>query len=227
MRVLVLSEIISSMQATSKSPYYPPPDVQLDMGDMSKRENFTFSVFDYDVSIVHIQEPGSFFSYSKMGYYNNLPKLLQDSSLALEHGHTVICLPNSRNFISESMDQRRGMSAYEWLEELGVELRDNEGEAIKPSGAGRAQVIKEYLKYAPKYYQIVTKPITAPSSRLAVVDDTDIVVGLELQVGRGTLVILPPPTLDDNNFGNYPLTSSRYYEIKGWLNPFYDFPNWY
>jgi hypothetical protein len=41
------------------------------------------------------------------------------------------------------------MSAYEWLEQLGVKLQDNEGENIKPSGAGRSQVIQEYLKYAP------------------------------------------------------------------------------
>ena len=194
MRVLVLSEIISSMQAASKSPYYPPYGVKLDMGDLNNTP-FTFSVFDYDVSIVHIPVPTV--HYRTAGYYKNLPKLLQDSALALEHGHTVICLPHSHNFTSETMDQKKGMSAYEWLENLGVELQDNEGEDIKPSGAGRAQAIQEYLKYAPKYYQIVIKPITALSSRLAVVDDTEIVVGLELQLGKGTLVILPPPTLDD------------------------------
>ncbi|GAH95488.1 unnamed protein product, partial [marine sediment metagenome] len=173
-----------------KSPYHAPHDVHLDTGDLNTMEDFTFSVFDYDVSIVHIRES----PYSTFGYYENLPKLLQDSSLTLEHGHSVICLPHSRNFVSER--DEKGMSAYEWLEHLGIELRDNEGEAIKPSGAGRAQVVQEYLKYAPRYYQIVTKPPSTSRNRLAVVDDTEIVVGLEHQVGKGTLVILPPPTLD-------------------------------
>ena len=194
MRVLVLSEIISSMQAASKSPYHATYDIKLDMGDLNDTP-FTFSVFDYDVSIVHIPEP----SYRTRGYYKNLPKLLQDSVLALAHGHTVICLPHSHNFTSE-MDQKKGMSAYEWLEELGVKLQDNEGEAIKPSGAGRAHVIQEYLKYAPRYYQIVSTYVDAPNKRLAVVDDTEILVGLELQLGKGTLVILPPPTLDDRSY---------------------------
>ncbi len=192
MRVLILSDTIRREQEFGKSPYHAPYDVQLDVGDLNDEEHFTFSVFDYDVSIVHIQES----YYHTLGYYKNLPKLLQDSSLALKHGHSVICLPDSRNFVSKRLNEE-GMPAYEWLKHLRVGLQDNEGEDIKPSGAGRAQVIQEYLKYAPKYYQIVTKPATAPSSRLAVVDDTEIVVGLELRVGKGTLVILPPPTLDE------------------------------
>jgi len=192
MRILILSDDINRMQAFGKSLYHAPYDVQLDTGDLNEVEDFTFSVFDYDVSIVHIQEP----YYHTMGYYKNLPKLLQDSLLALEHGHSVICLPHSRNFISQESNEK-GMSAYEWLTHLGVELQDNEGEAIKPSGAGRAQVIQEYLKYTPRYYQIVTKPLSTSRNRLAVVDDTEIVVGLEHQVGKGTLVILPPPTLDE------------------------------
>ncbi len=225
MRVLILSETISRMQAISKSPYHAPYGVHLDMGDLNKVEDFTFSVFDYDVSIVHIWEP----SYHTMGYYENLPKLLQDSSLALENGHSVICLPHSRNFISQSLDER-GMSAYEWLTHLGVELQDNEGEAIKPSGAGRAQVIQKYLKYAPRYYQIVSKPTTPSSIRLAVVDDTEIVVGLELQVGKGTLVILPPPTLDEEDY--YPVMSRllgvarRYYDRSQRHIALGDAPDW-
>ncbi|MBA7586178.1 hypothetical protein ES708_28174 [subsurface metagenome] len=211
MRVLILSDTIRQMQEHGKSPYHVPYDVQLDTSDLNETEDFTLSVFDYDVSIVHIRKP----HYGTTGYYKNLPKLLQDSLLALEHGHSIICLPNSRNFVSQELS-KEGMPAYEWLEHLGVELRDNEGEDIKPSGAGRAQVIQEYLKYAPRYYQIVSKPKTTPRSRLAVVDDTEIVVGLELQVGKGILVILPPPTLDENDC--YPVMSRlievarRYYD---------------
>ena len=210
MRILILSDTIGDMQRFGKSPYSAPYDVQLDTGDLND-EDFNFSLFDYDVSIVHIEEE----QYHTIGYYKNLPKLLEDSALALEHGRSVICLPHSKNFISKRLNEE-GLSAYEWLKRLGVELRDNEGEDIKPSGAGRAQVIQEYLKYAPKYYQIVDKPRSDPRSRLAVVEDTEIVVGLEHQIGNGILVILPPPTLAEKNY--YPVMSRllgvarRYYD---------------
>ena len=224
MRVLILSDNIDDIQAYSKSPYHAPYEVQLDTGDLNEK-GFTFSVFDYDVSIVHIWEP----PYHTIGYYENLPKLLKDSSLALEHGHSVICLPHSSNFISKSSDEK-GMSAYEWLEYLGVELRDNEGEAIKPSGAGRAQVIQEYLKYTPRYYQIVTKPPSTSRSRLAVVDDTEIVVGLEHQVGKGTLVILPPPTLDEKVYysvmSRLLAVARRYYDRSQRHIAVGDAPDW-
>lgn len=194
MRVLFLSDTIDDKQAFGKSPYHAPPDVQLDTGDLNE-EDFTLSLFDYDVSIVHIEES----PYHTIGYYKNFPKLLQDSLIALEHGRSIICLPASRNFISQRLNDK-GMSAYEWLDRLGVKLQDNVGETIKPSGAGRAQIIQKYLNYAPKYYQIVTEPLPTLSNRLAVVDDTEIVVGLEHKVGKGTLVILPPPTLDDKDY---------------------------
>ena len=124
------------------------------------------------------------------------------------------------------------MSAYEWLEHLGVKLQDNVGEAIKPSGVGRAQTIQEYLKYAPRYYQIVTKPPSAARNRLAVVDDTEIVVGLEHQVGKGTLVILPPPTLELDEKDYYPMMSRllqvarRYYDRSQRNIAVGDAPDW-
>lgn len=88
MRVLILSDTISHDQAFSESPYRASPDVQLDTGDLND-EDFNVSLFDYDVSIVHIEEE----QYHTIGYYKNLPKLLQDSALALEQGRSVICLP--------------------------------------------------------------------------------------------------------------------------------------
>jgi hypothetical protein len=197
MRLLILSEVIRRKQRSEEPPYIPPYDVRLDVGDLNEEADaFSFSVFDYDVSIVHIVEP----QHHTLGYYKNIPKLLQDSAIALEHGRSIICLPQSRDFHSRTARNVGGMSAYEWLKQLDVELQDNIGEDIKPSGAGRARVVQDYLKYAPKYYQIVTKPEPAPDRRLAVVDDTEIVVGLEHQIGRGTLVILPPPTLDRYNY---------------------------
>lgn len=225
MRVLILSETIDYEQQFGKSPYQAPYGVHLDVGDLNETDDFIFSVFDYDVSIVHICEP----AYYTQGYYRNLPKLLQDSLIALQHGRSVICLPESRDFTSE-VSGKKGMSAYEWLKNLGVELQDNIGVDIKPSGAGRAQVIQEYLKYAPVYSQIVTKPDSTPKSRLAVVGDTEIVVGLEHQVENGTLVILPPPNLDHNHYllamPRLIKVALRYYDRSQRRIPVGDTPKW-
>jgi len=141
----------------------------------------------------------------------------------------VICLPESRNFISE-ISRHEGMSAYEWLTHLRVELQDNIGVDIKPSGSGLALAIQEYLKYAPIYWQIVTKPESTPKSRLAVVDDTEIVVGLEHQVNNGTLVILPPPNLDPDNYhmamSRLLEVARRYYDRSQRHIPIGDTPEW-
>jgi hypothetical protein len=210
MQLLIISAAIQDIQLyKSEVRYVFPPDIQLDIGDLND-EDFNLSVFDYDVSTVHIRRP----SYNTEGYYHSLPKLLQDSALALEHGRSIICLPDSVDFVSENRKRGSGMSAYDWLGDFGVELQDNEGKDIKPSGAGRAQVIREYLKYSPKYHQIVTKPSPTSRSRLAVVGDTEIVVGLEHQVGKGMLVILPPPRLDKEYYSlamSTLLAVARYY----------------
>ena len=225
MRVLILSETIDHEQRFGKSPYQAPYSVHLDVDDLNKTDYFIFSLFDYDVSIVHIREP----AYHTHGYYKNLPKLLQDSFIALKHGRSVICLPESPNFVSEILGDR-GMQAFEWLTHLGVELQENIGMDIKPSGAGRALAIQEYLKYAPIYYQIVIKPESPPPSRLAVVDDTEIVVGLEYQVVKGTLVILPPPKLDHDHY-HMAMTrlikvALRYYDRSQRRIPIDDTPEW-
>jgi hypothetical protein len=225
MRVLILSDTIWSRQRRAESHYQPPYDVELDVSDLNETDGFTFSVFDYDVSIVHILKP----VYHTSGYYQNLPKLLQDSLIALEHGRSVICLPESSNFTSER-SRESGMKAYEWLKHLGFELQDNIGVNIKPSGAGRALVIKEYLKFAPTYYQIVTKPKSTPASRLAVVNDTEIVVGLEHQVKNGILVILPPPNFDDDNYylamSRLLEVARRYHDRSQRHTPLGDIPEW-
>jgi hypothetical protein len=229
MRLLVLSEIVCRGRHFKELPYRPPYDVELEVGDLNETMDFSYSVFDYDVSIIHITEPRE----STIGYYENLPKLCQDAAMALENGRSIICLPQSRNFTSETLragGTRKGMRAYEWLGNFGVELQDNEGVDIRPSGAGRAQVVQDYLKYAPKYYQIVTKPEVTPERRLAVVDDTEIIVGAEHQVGKGTLVILPPPILDQDHYllrmGELVRVARRYYERAQRYVPVGDAPDW-
>ncbi len=196
MRLLILSETID-WEDVEKS-YRPPYDIKLDKGNLNEQWGFNFSVFDYDVSFIHIKQP----SFSE-GYYKNLPKLESDSLIALQNGRTIICLPESINFSSYYHDRYRGqitgMSAYQWLEPLGVELCDNEGEDIKPTGNGKVQVLQKYLEFVPRYYQILKQGLNI-TNKLAVVDDTDIIVGFELQVGKGTLVIIPPPILDHEHY---------------------------
>jgi hypothetical protein len=221
MRLLILSDVVYSKQHRDEPLYPPPYDIRLDVGN-HYYAGLSSSIFDYDVSIVHITEPRN--EGEKESYFQNISKIFRDSSIALEHGRTVICLPHSGDFaISE-------VSAYKWLKGLQVGLLENLGEDIRPSGAGRAQVIQDYLKYAPKYYQVVMKPEYTPQSTLAVVDDTEIVVGLQHQFGKGTLVILPPPLLDN---GHYTLTMSNlarvarhYYERAQRSVAVGDAPDW-
>ena len=223
MRLLILSEDIHRKQRYEEYRYCPPDDVELVTAEINVDE-FTATLFDYDVSIIHI-EP----THNSAGYYQNLPKLAQDCAIALQNGRSIICLPQAKDFVSETY-RSSGMRAYEWLANTGVELQDNHGEAIKPSGAGRAIAIQEYLEYAPKYYQIITKPESSPNNRLAVVEDTEITVGLEYQVEKGTLVILPPPLLDEKCY-NEALprlveVARRYYERSQRHIPISDAPDW-
>lgn len=224
MRLLILSETIHHEQAFSEVPYSPPYDVQLDTGDLSSTD-FNFSIFDYDVSVVHIEKP----SYHTIGYYENLPKLLRDCEIALKNGLTIMCLPESPSFVSERLGER-GMGAYEWLEQFGIVLQDNTGTAIRPSGAGRTKAISEYLKYAPRYHQIVMHPKIPPDSRLAVVDDTEIVVGGELEKEKGILIVLPPPVLDRDHY-HWVMSllvgvARRYYDHAQRRVPIGDSPQW-
>ena len=195
MRVLIISELIERNQRYGTNRYVPPYDVELDTEGINDAEGFQASAFDYDVTIVHITMP----MYHSIGYFENIPKLLKDAQLALKNGRTVICLPDSPTFIPERLNQH-GPPVYDWLKQLGLALQENQGSDIRPVGAGRTQVIEDYLKRVPEYYQIVIEPETKPSMRLAVVSGTQIVVGLEHRLDTGTLVILPPANLDQNSY---------------------------
>jgi len=224
MRVLILSETISSKQRYNESKYTPPYDVHLDVADLNT-ENFKSTVFDYDVSIVHIEEP----QYHSIGYFHNIPKLIQDSVISLQNGRAVICIPQSRSFRPESSGQYSD-PIYEWLRHLGVELQENLGQDIRPTGAGKSDVFRAYLTNAPRYYQIVKKPKVEPPNRIAVVGETDIVVGCQLQAANGILVVLPPPLFDKNTYhvsmSNLIRVCRRYFERAQRRIPVSDTPDW-
>jgi hypothetical protein len=206
MRLLILSESIDWTQRHEQWKFVPPDEVHLITGDLNNSEGSPYSVFDYDVAIIHIHPPRY---NSTLGYYRNIPKVVIDTSIALKNGRSIICLPQSDNFRPGTYDER-GKPVYDWLEHFGVILKSNFGVDIKPSGAGKAYAIQEYLKCTRAYLQIVFKPEIPVEQRLAVVDDTDIVVGLEYPYGRGTLVILPPPDL---SIKSYKLSMSRLADV--------------
>jgi len=186
LRVIILSERWSHLGRE----YLPPSGVTLDIVDLNNADGLAHSVFDYDVSIIHITRP----RYHSIGYYKNLAKLHADAELALTNGRTVICLPASQNFLPKQLNHS-GDPVYQWVLDLGVPLKDNEGVDIRPSQSGRSQVIRDYLGYAPRYYQTVRIEAPQANEILAVVGDTQIVVGISHPLGNGKLVILPPPDL--------------------------------
>ena len=65
MRLLILSDYISRSQRGSEPGYTPPHDVDLDVGDLNDSREFDFSVFDYEVAIVHITPGG----YNSIVYF--------------------------------------------------------------------------------------------------------------------------------------------------------------
>ena len=226
MRLLILSQSIRRMQREVPG-YNAPWDVDLDIGQIGEIDHrLDFTVFDYDVAIVHITGPYA----DTSGYSRDLPKFAQDCKTALEHGRTIVCLPGSREYQTKSANGTLGPLVYDWLGQFGVSLRDDIGVNIKPSGSGQAQVIQDYLKSASKYYQIVTAPNLPPQSHLAIVDETNIVVGLELQVEKGILVILPPPTLEPDNYIVQMMrlvnVALRYHERAQRQIPIGDRPDW-
>ena len=203
----------------------PPNDVRLDVGDPNQVDDFSYSLFDYDVAIIHIIES----SNHSIGYYNNIPKLLKDTGTAVQHGRTVICMPESNNFIAKSGNEY-GASVYDWLKNFQVELRDNKGHDIRPSGAGNSQIVKNYLQHCSEYHQIVVKPEVDHLQKLAVVGDTEIVVGMEYQISRGVLAILPPPRIRNDSYQEvmYDIEhlARRYYERAQRSIPVIDAPDW-
>ena len=208
MRLLILSETIYRQQRRAEGKYTPPYDIELTVTNLNDAPFFT-SVFDYDVAIIHITNP----SGGSRGYYDNIAKILRDTQLALVHGRSIICIPESTSF---QPGDGRVIGPYLWLKELGVELQENIGHGITPVGAGRADVMLRYFKNVPAYWQRVSIPESEPRHRLAVVNDTQIVVGLEHEAGSGALVILPPTSLEPEKYTlsmmNLIDVARRYYE---------------
>ena len=75
MRLLILSEQVERRHGYPDSRFAPDNDVVLDVGNLGDQKAFEFSVFDYDVAIIHTTLP----RYSTSAYYRNMPKLFSDT----------------------------------------------------------------------------------------------------------------------------------------------------
>jgi hypothetical protein len=225
MRILILSESIDKIQRYEESKFMLPDGVELYTHNLNDPGGLFYSVFDYDVAILHITSG----EYHNLGYFRNIPKMAEDILIALKHGRSIICLPQSENFRPQT-DREEGEPVYNWLAKFGIAVKSNVGVDIKPSGAGRAHAIQEYLKCTWAYHQIVVEPHAPPERRLAVVDDTEIVVGLEHPYEKGTLVILPPPDLSEKVYASSMSllldVAMRYYERGQRKIAIGDAPDW-
>lgn len=231
MRILIISaDVYSIHRYWDDIAYDPPSNVQLDIADPNQ-VSLKLSLFDYDVSVIHIQHPKS----GDYGYYHNLPKIMADAKIALTHGRTVICLPQSKNFtpIYKEYSSGRtynGMTAYHWLNELGITLQDNFGVAIELTPAGRAQAVDDYIRCCPSYHQIITEFENSSLTKLAIVAGTDILVGMELPYEKGTLVVLPSADFSQDGYTtsmtNLMNLAQRYYERAQRKVTIGDAPRW-
>lgn len=225
MRLLILSESIEWDQNNSDNKYVPPHQTYLDVGNPNEVDNFSYSLFDYDVSIIHIRKP----NHHTIGYYENIPRFIEDTKIALRNGRTILILPDSKNFRTKRSN-KYGPSVYDWLQEFGVELKENYGAAIRPSGIGTSEVFSEYLKNCSDYHQIVSKPEVEELNRIAVVGETEIIIGMEYIVQKGNIVILPPPNLKSSSYQiemyNIEKVARRYFNKAKRTIPISDSPQW-
>lgn len=100
MRILILSETIYGIQYRQSYKEWkikPPSGIEIKVADPNDSEGLFYSVFDYDVTILHITSG----EYNTIGYFRNIPKIANDTSIALRHGRSIICLPQSKNFHPE------------------------------------------------------------------------------------------------------------------------------
>lgn len=235
MRLLIIFEKIHHEQTVGKVPYRPAYDLHLETGKL--RDDFSLSVFDYDVTFVNIVETED----TPIQYYASLPKLVKDINRALDNGKIVVIFPGSRNFSTEKIrdyaNNVYGEKVFNLLArvsfgEMGkpLLLNENEGTDIRPTGIGKAKVFENYFKLVPQYFQIIEAPVIPPNERLAVVGDTDIVVGCEINHSNGgKLVILPPPIIGNNYIYNMSILvdlGKYFYEKIQRRIPVGDTPEW-
>ena len=225
MRVLILSEKIRKEHRFGINKFSPPGNIYLHVDEINNTENFNSSIFDYDVSIININIP----KHHSIGYFENLPKIMDDTKIALENGRTVIILPESKNFISIKRNQY-GLRAYDWLENFGIKLHDNEGTNFVPSGLGKSKAISTFLEHITRYHQIVAESDQKDDEILCRVQDTEIIVGIEHSFGIGKLVVLPPPYYTDILYQQFMLDlmqlSFHYYEKANRKIYIGDSPEW-
>ena len=138
------------------------------------------SLFDYHVSIVHFS----------LGLDLPVPfsfdNLRQGTQVALEQGRTIICIAG------KPLIPAQDNPIYGWLESVNVHAEAAIGANIQLTQHGKAQIFQDYFKNVNEYYVHWRSPISAKT--IAVIADTELVIAAEYSIGKGKVVVLPPPS---------------------------------
>lgn len=139
------------------------------------------SVFSYHVTIVHLSSM-SFF------HLDPLDHLRQDSQVALEHGRTIILIAGA------PPSELREEYVYGWLESVDVHPEAAYGTNIQLTQHGKAQIFQDYFENVNEYF---VRWRSTPDKSIAVIGDTELVIAGEYSIGKGKIIVLPPPSYDE------------------------------
>jgi len=138
------------------------------------------SLFNYHVTIVHL-------SSTRFPHLIPFDHLRQDSQVALEQGRTIICIAG------KPLIPAQDNPIYGWLS-VNVHAEAAIGTNIQLTQHGKAQIFQDYFKNVNEYYVHWRSPISAKT--IAVIADTELVIAAEYSIGKGKVVVLPPPSHD-------------------------------
>ena len=140
------------------------------------------SLVNYHVSIVHLS--------SRLPDPKVFHKLSQDTQVALEQGRTIICVLGTPDIdvVDELWDS---LNLYPEAANLGTN--------IQLTQHGKAQIFQAYFEHVDAYfaYWIAHSPTTCEKT-IAVIGDTELVIAAEYSIGRGKIVVLPPPLYNES-----------------------------
>lgn len=148
---------------------------------ISRASTLDVSLLDHHVTILHFSLP--------LPVSTDVQELSSYTQLALAEGRAIICIAGTPFSYEDKQ-------IYEWLGSLNIYPEPAIGNNIQLTQHGKAQVFQDYFKNVNQYFTHWRKP--TPEKTIAVIGDTGFVIAAEYSVGKGKLVVLPPPLYDEN-----------------------------
>lgn len=139
-------------------------------------------LLDHHVTIVHIS--------SYLPDSTTLHNLSWYTQLALEEGRTIIYVVGIPLSYKDKLING-------WLGSLDVYPECAIGNNIQLTQHGQAQVFRDYFKNV-NQYSTCWRAKQSPEKTIAVIGDTGFVIAAEYSIGKGKIVVLPPPLYDEN-----------------------------